>query len=244
MKHPLTHKMQRTLFQGSESEPLHNIFRSLVSSTSSENLEKILIDNDYFPIIGVDEAGRGPLAGPVVACACILPLDCILPGLTDSKKCSPKKRDELYEALIHLPGVEYALSIVSHDEIDRVNILQATMNAMSEAILKLSQKTKCILIDGNKLPNNIPESIPSHAVVKGDMFISSISAASIIAKVTRDRIVDLYDETWPHFEFRRHKGYGTELHVQLLEKYGPLPIHRKTFQPVKGMIEKMPHIGL
>ncbi len=217
------------MYQATVSTP----FQQLINPIPPDQLNRHITEFGYDSIAGVDEAGRGPLAGPVVACACILPKEFTLPGLTDSKKCTPKKRDALYQALTQNSTIHYAVSVLSHEEIDRLNILQATLVAMSQSISLLSYQPSVVLIDGNRIPKNC--AIPTASVIKGDQYVAAISAASIIAKVTRDRIVDSYDELWPHFCFKAHKGYGTKLHFEMLRKYGPLPIHRKSFEPVKSM---------
>ncbi len=180
----------------------------------------------YKYIAGVDEAGRGPLAGPVVAAACILPDKFLLKGLNDSKKIIPKRRKELYEKLINSKDVIYSVGIVDSKTIDAINILQATLQAMKIAVLSLKQKPDILLVDGNQLPTT---SIPSKAIIKGDSISISIAAASIIAKETRDAIMEELHEKWPQYGFSDHKGYGTEKHLEALRKYGPSEIHRKSF---------------
>ena len=183
-------------------------------------------------IAGVDEAGRGPLAGPVVAAAVIMPLGCFLPRVNDSKKLSPKVRAELYD-LIKEQAI--AVSSASADEkiIDRVNIYQATMNCMYEALFSLSRQPQEVLIDAVQL-EQLP--VPSMSIVKGDAKSVSIAAASIIAKVERDRLMDQYDKVYPEYGFAQHKGYGTAEHMAALRKYGPCPIHRRSFEPVRSMV--------
>ncbi|MGX8698648.1 MAG: ribonuclease HII [bacterium] len=174
---------------------------------------------------GVDEAGRGPLAGPVCAAAVILPQDCPLPGLNDSKKLSEKKREALY-ALIVEKALSYGIAFASPEEIDEVNILNATYLAMNRAIEKLSAPVSLALIDGNRA-----EGIHvSHlTVVGGDGKCASIAAASILAKVTRDRWMLELDKEYPQYAFAQHKGYGTRLHYERLREYGPSPVHRRSF---------------
>lgn len=176
-------------------------------------------------IAGVDEAGRGPLAGPVVAASCIIPQGILFPGIDDSKKLTRKQREELYQHLTSHPKVIYGLGTVSHEVIDQINILQATIKAMLQAIAELSITPDLLLVDGMKLPS----SIPSKKIVKGDSLSQSIAAASIIAKETRDRIMEEYDREWPEYGFKDHKGYGTEKHRAALKKHGPCKIHRLSF---------------
>lgn len=184
-------------------------------------------------VAGVDEAGRGPLAGPVVVAAVILPFGIFLPGLNDSKKVAPKKREQLYEEILE-KAVAVRVSIVDEKTIDRVNIYQATMNGMYESILNLDPKPDKVLIDAVELAK-LP--MPSLSIIKGDAKSASIAAASIIAKVTRDRMMLKYDAEYPQYGFAQHKGYGTAQHIEALEKYGPCPIHRKSFEPVRSMTE-------
>lgn len=176
---------------------------------------------------GIDEAGRGPLAGPVVAAAVIIPEGEIpLPGLNDSKQLSAAEREELYVEIT--TRYHFGIGVIPHDVIDQINILQATFQAMREAISKLPKTPDLCLIDGNK---TIPKlGIKQKAIVKGDASEPVISAASIIAKVTRDRMMYTYHMLYPEYKFAEHKGYGTAEHVALLEKLGPSPIHRKSFK--------------
>jgi len=176
-------------------------------------------------IAGVDEAGRGPLGGPVVAGAVILKKGDMIEGLNDSKKISPKKRDKLYEE-IREKAVAYSVGIVDNETIDEINILQATRLAMKKAIEGLNIKPDYLLIDAEK---NIDTQIPLSGIIKGDSLSISIAAASIIAKVTRDRMIEEMDEKYPEYEFAKHKGYGTALHIQKIKENGICPIHRKTF---------------
>jgi ribonuclease HII len=183
----------------------------------------------YQVIAGVDEAGRGPLAGPVVAAACILPSKNTFVGVDDSKKLTPIQRRTLFEALISDQDVIYGIGIISAEEIDEINIYQATIRAMMQAISALTMSPDLLLVDGMPL---IHTSIPSQKVIRGDSKSLSIAAASIIAKETRDRLMAEFHGTWPMYGFDRHKGYGTPMHLQALEKYGPSPIHRRTFARV------------
>ncbi len=178
-------------------------------------------------IAGVDEAGRGPLAGPVVAAAVILSDDTI-EGLRDSKKLSAKKREALYQEISE-KAISVGIGIVSEKEIDKINILAATQKAMQMALGRLNRRPTSALIDGYKLPNQV---IPNKGVIKGDSKIESIMAASIIAKVTRDKIMLEYDKIFHEYGFSKHKGYGTKQHMEALSNYKATPIHRKSFKPV------------
>lgn len=192
--------------------------------------EKELYKKNITLIAGVDEVGRGPLCGPVVACACILPVNYQLKGLTDSKKISERKREELYEILIK-DAISYGIGIVDAQIIDEINIYEATKVAMINAINNLSIKPEHILIDAMKL--NID--IPSTSIIKGDLYSLSISAASVIAKVTRDRMMIELDKKYPQYGFKNHKGYGTKAHLEALKKYGVLDFYRKTYKPVSEL---------
>jgi len=177
---------------------------------------------------GVDEAGRGPLAGPVVAAAVILPKECEINGLNDSKKLSTQKREFLFDQIIRL-AVSIGVGIVEPGEIDRINILRAALLAMEGAVKKLNPKPDFLLIDGNIRTSLL---IPQQAVIGGDSTCNSIAAASIIAKVARDLIMDDYHNIHPEYNFKKHKGYPTKEHYEALRKFGPCPIHRKTFKGV------------
>lgn len=181
-------------------------------------------------ICGVDEAGAGPLAGPVYAAAVILPRELDLPGLNDSKKLTPKRREALYD-LITAQAVSYSIASVSAEEIDEMDILNARMLAMNRAIQGLSQPPDLCLIDGNRDHGSaVAITAPHLCIVGGDGKSASIAAASILAKVSRDRYVSTeLDAAYPQYQFARHKGYGTKLHYELLDQYGPCPAHRKTF---------------
>lgn len=176
-------------------------------------------------VCGVDEAGRGPLAGPVCAAAVILPPGLEIPGLNDSKKLTDKKRRELYDIMIE-QAVSYGIAFASEQEIDEINILQATFLAMERAMQKLSPQPELALIDGNRTKDF---GLPVRTIVKGDSLSASIAAASILAKVTRDRLMEEYDAQYPQYGFAVHKGYGTTRHYETLREFGPSPIHRKTF---------------
>ncbi len=187
--------------------------------------EKALRDDGYISVCGVDEAGRGPLAGPVVAAACILPIDCHIEGLNDSKKLSEKKRDMLFDE-IKEKAIAYSIASASNEEIDQINILNATMLAMARAINGLPIPADFALVDGNCV-RNFP--VPAATLVKGDAKCPSIAAASILAKVTRDRLCMEMDEEYPEYNFKKHKGYPTKEHRDLVIKHGPCPLHRLTF---------------
>ena len=188
-------------------------------------IEKQKIENGYRYVCGIDEAGRGPLCGPVVAAACILPIDVDIPKLNDSKKLSPKVRLELFE-LIKEKAIAYSIGYGDVEEIDRINILEATLLAMRRAVEGLDIKPDYLLVDGNIFRDF---SIQGESVIKGDAVSSSIAAASILAKVTRDLLCDELDALYPKYGIKNHKGYGTKVHIEALKKYGPTPIHRKQF---------------
>ena len=205
---------------------------------SSIPSEPSLFDEDYEALrfegllAGVDEAGRGPLAGPVCAAAVILDPKRPIEGLADSKKLSAKKREAL-APLIRERALAWAIAWAEPEEIDRVNILRATMNAMRRAVEGLQVAPDCVWVDGNRLPD-LP--YPAEAIVKGDAKVPAISAASILAKTARDAKMREYAEQYPEYGFARHAGYGTKEHVAALEQFGPTPIHRKTFEPVKSLL--------
>ena len=179
----------------------------------------------YSCICGIDEVGRGPLAGPVVAGAVILPKDCDILYLNDSKQLSEKKREELYDVIME-KAVSTGLGFVSPERIDQINILQATYEAMREAIAKLSPQPDLLLNDAVTIPKVAIRQVP---IIKGDAKSISIAAASIIAKVTRDRLMVQYDSVFPEYGFASNKGYGAAAHIEALRKYGPTPIHRRSF---------------
>ena len=187
--------------------------------------ENKALDQGFEIICGIDEAGRGPLAGPVYAAAVILPKSHIIEGVNDSKKLSEKKREQLFDKILD-ECVSYGIGIADEKEIDEINILQATFLAMRRAVDNLSVKPDIALIDGNKKPGL---DIEQWDIVKGDSKSASISAASILAKVSRDRYMLEMAERYPQYQFEKHKGYGTKLHYEMLEKYGASPIHRKSF---------------
>lgn len=179
----------------------------------------------YKMIAGVDEAGRGPLAGSVCAAAVILPPDAVIDGINDSKKLSEKKREELFEK-IKAAAVAYSVCMIDEETIDRVNILNATYMAMNGAVSRLSPGADFVLIDGNGIKGM---STPNKTIIKGDAKSISIAAASILAKVSRDRYICSLAKEYPEYGFEKHKGYGTKAHIEAILKYGPSPIHRKSF---------------
>ncbi|NLJ88163.1 MAG: ribonuclease HII [Epulopiscium sp.] len=188
-------------------------------------------ENNYYNkgleyIAGVDEAGRGPLAGPVVAAAVILPKDAVILGINDSKKLSLIKREELFE-IINKEALSISIGIIDPQTIDRINILQATFKAMRKAIDGLSIRPDMILVDGNNSITDI--SIPQKKIIKGDQKSISIAAAAIVAKVTRDRLMDEFHKLYNDYGFNKHKGYGTKEHIEAIKKYGLCPIHRLSF---------------
>lgn len=187
--------------------------------------ENQAISNGYEIVCGVDEAGRGPLAGPVYAAAVILPKGHIIEGVNDSKKLTEKKREALFDK-VKDEALAYSIGTASPQEIDEINILQATFLAMKRAVEGLIIKPEYAMIDGNKKPNL---DIPMETIVKGDGKSASIAAASILAKVARDRYMVEMAEKYPQYQFEKHKGYGTKLHYEMLDKFGPSEIHRQSF---------------
>lgn len=188
--------------------------------------EKAAVNSGFSCICGVDEAGRGPLAGPVCAAAVILPEGAVIAGLDDSKKLTEKKREKLYD-IIKTTAVAYSVAYGTLEEIETVNILEATYLAMNRAIEGLNIKPDFALIDGNRVPRGIK--IPCETIVKGDSKSMSVAAASVLAKVTRDRLMLEYDKKYPKYNFKKHKGYGTKEHTKLIKQYGPCEIHRLSF---------------
>ena len=196
------------------------------------------IDKSYFKegynyICGIDEAGRGPLAGPVVVAAVIMPKDSMIEGVNDSKKVSEKKREKLYELIIE-EAISYSVGIVDQNEIDRINILNATKAGLTEAVRTLKVKPELILVDA--LTNIDTCGVPYQSIIKGDAKSYSIAAASIIAKVARDRIMREWDKVYPQYGFEKHKGYGTAAHISAIKENGLCPLHRLSF--VKNIINK------
>ena len=197
-----------------------------MSEATIQPFERFLHQQGFQHVAGVDEAGRGALAGPVVAAAVVLPFNYRIPGLTDSKKLTPKQRDDLF-IQIQKTAVTIGVGCVDNEEIDRVNILQATMLAMRQAIERTCPSPDYLLVDGTQLPSI---SIYAKAIPKGDTLYQSISAASVIAKVKRDRFMIELDKVYPHYGFERHKGYGTRQHRQAISEFGTSQIHRRSFK--------------
>ena len=196
--------------------------------------ENRLLDDGYELICGIDEAGRGSLAGPCVVASCILPPFLRIDGINDSKQLSPKKREELYKIIIK-KAIAYKVIFVHEKEIDEINIYQATKRGMIDAVNKLKVKPDYVLIDA--MPVNQIE-IPHESIIHGDALSASIAAASIIAKVERDRFMDKMDIKYPNYGFKHNKGYGTKTHMEAIEKFGPCGIHRKTYEPVSSYLLK------
>lgn len=187
--------------------------------------EKEVAARGFCAVCGIDEAGRGPLAGPVYAAAVILPPDCVIEGLNDSKKLTEARREKLFDVIVE-KAVAYGIGSADEKEIDSLNILQATYLAMRRAVEALPVPCDYAMVDGNRMP---PLPVPGETIVKGDAKSASIAAASILAKVSRDRVMMQYHEQYPAYGFNAHKGYGTRTHYAALEAYGPCPIHRLTF---------------
>lgn len=204
-----------------------------MNQTVAQQMQDML-DQDAL-VAGVDEAGRGPLAGPLAVAAVILNPAWPIAGLDDSKKLSEKKREALYPQIIE-HALAYCIVLIEREEIDRINIFQATMAGMSRAVAGLSPAAQTALIDGNQLPKDLP--CPGRAIIGGDALEPAIGAASILAKVTRDRLLVAMDATYPGYGFAKHKGYGTAQHLQALQRLGPCPQHRHSFAPVRQMLEQ------
>ena len=205
------------------------------SEIDNKKYEKELYNKGYKLIAGVDEVGRGPLVGPVVVACVILPKDFFLEGLTDSKKKKKKKREQFYDIIME-QAISVSIGIKDENVIDEVNIYEATKLAMYEAIENSKVKPDYVLIDAMKLENL---DVPSLSIIKGDLKSISISAASVIAKVTRDRMMYELDKLYPMYNFKKNKGYPTKEHVIAIEKYGILKQHRKTFKPVSNYLNIM-----
>lgn len=197
--------------------------------TNLRFFESVLYDNGFEFIAGVDEAGRGCLAGPVVAASVILPEGCSIPGLNDSKQLTSKERDCFYDIIVK-EAVSWSVALASPKEIDETNILRASLEAMKRAILQLSNMPSFLLVDGQQ---SVDLSIPQKLLIKGDARSLSVAAASVIAKVSRDRLMVQYEKEYPNFSFSIHKGYGTTLHMDEIARHGPTPIHRMSFEPLK-----------
>ena len=191
-----------------------------------KEIEKDLYDKGFKNICGIDEAGRGPLAGPVVVAGVIMPQDSMIEGINDSKKVSEKKREKLYDLIIE-EAISYSVAIIGHDVIDDINILNATKSGVTKVVDELDLKPDLIIVDA--LTHINTRGIPYEPIIKGDAKCYNIAAASILAKVTRDRIMREWDEVYPQYGFISHKGYGTAKHIAAIKEYGLCPIHRKTF---------------
>ena len=194
--------------------------------TNLKLIEKDLYKKGFKNICGIDEAGRGPLAGPVVVAGVIMPEDSMIEGVNDSKKVSEKKREKLYDLILE-EAISYSVAIIGHDVIDDINILNATKRGVTEVVEGLDIKPDLIIIDALEHINT--KGIPYESIIKGDAKCYNIAAASIIKKVTRDRIMRKYDEIYPQYGFINHKGYGTAKHISAIKEYGLCPIHRKSF---------------
>ncbi len=201
--------------------------------------EEKLYDEGFHLICGVDEAGRGPLAGPLVVAACILPPFLRIEGINDSKQLSAKKRKELYKVIVK-NALAYKIVFVTEEDVDSLNIYQATKKGMLMAIAGLKHKPDYALIDAMPLGEL---EIPHNSIIHGDARCASVAAASILAKVTRDEYMEKMDIKYPYYGFKKHKGYGTKAHMQALEKYGPCKIHRKSFAPVSKFYSKQMSIS-
>lgn len=200
--------------------------KELERLTKLKEIEKDLYDKGFKNICGIDEAGRGPLAGPVVVAGVIMPQDSMIEGINDSKKVSEKKREKLYDLIIE-EAISYSVAIIGHDVIDDINILNATKSGVTKVVDELDLKPDLIIVDA--LTHINTRGIPYEPIIKGDAKCYNIAAASILAKVTRDRIMREWDEVYPQYGFISHKGYGTAKHIDAIKKYGLCPIHRKTF---------------
>ena len=191
-----------------------------------KQIEKELYEKGFEKICGIDEAGRGPLAGPVVVAGVIMPKDSMIEGINDSKKVSEKKREKLYDLIIE-EAISYSVAIIGQDVIDEINILNATKQGLTAVVEGLDIKPNLILVDA--LTHIDTKGIPYDSIIKGDAKCYNIAAASILAKVTRDRIMRQWDEIYPQYGFSGHKGYGTAKHIQAIKEYGLCPIHRRSF---------------
>ena len=200
--------------------------KELERLTKLKEIENEIYNSGIETICGIDEAGRGPLAGPVVVAAVIMPKDSMIEGVNDSKKVSEKKRETLYEQIIN-EAIAYGVGIIDQKEIDKINILNATKKGLTTAIKELKVKPQRILVDA--LTGIDTLGIPYTSIIKGDAKAYSIAAASIIAKVTRDRIMREWDEIYPEYGFEKHKGYGTKMHIDAIKEYGLCPLHRLSF---------------
>jgi ribonuclease HII len=217
-------------------EPYPNRTADLFSNELERDplfFERSTREAGYRCIAGLDEAGRGPLAGPVVAAAVVLPDGLLIPGLTDSKQVPEQERERLFE-VIRMKAVCYGIGMVDEQTIDRVNILQATIIAMERALQTLNPQPDYLLLDAISLPR---VSLPQKPIIKGDCRSHTIAAASILAKVARDRMMQELHKIYPHYNFQKHKGYGTKEHLLLLREHGPCDAHRRTFSPVARLLK-------
>ena len=196
------------------------------------SIEQSLHEKGYTYVCGIDEAGRGPLCGPVFAAACILPDGLFIEGLNDSKKLTEKKREKLFDIICE-KAISYGIAFATNEEIDEINILNASQLAMRRAVAMLSPTPDLVLVDGNIARDFEMDAQP---IIKGDALSMSIAAASILAKVTRDRYCEEMDKAYPEYHFAQHKGYPTKEHMDLVRALGPCPIHRKTFEPVRSIL--------
>ena len=200
--------------------------KELIRLTQLKEIEKDLHQKGFKNICGIDEAGRGPLAGPVVVASVIMPQNSMIEGVNDSKKVSEKKRELLYDKIIE-EAISYSVAIIGHDVIDDINILNATKQGVTSVVKGLNVRPDLIIIDA--LEHIDTNGVPYESIIKGDAKCYSIAAASILAKVTRDRIMREWDEVYPQYGFINHKGYGTAKHIQAIKEYGLCPIHRRSF---------------
>ncbi len=207
--------------------------KELERLTKLKEIEKDLYEKGFQKIAGIDEAGRGPLAGPVVVAGVIMPQDSMIEGVNDSKKVSEKKREKLYDLILE-QAIRYSVAIIGQDVIDEINILNATKQGVTKVVEGLEVKPNLILVDA--LTHIDTKGIPYDSIVKGDAKCYNIAAASIIAKVTRDRIMRQWDEDYPQYGFAQHKGYGTAKHIEAIKEYGLCPIHRRSF--TKNFVER------
>lgn len=207
--------------------------KELERLTKLKEIEKDLYEKGFQKIAGIDEAGRGPLAGPVVVAGVIMPQDSMIEGVNDSKKVSEKKREKLYDLILE-QAISYSVAIIGQDVIDEINILNATKQGVTKVVEGLEVKPNLILVDA--LTHIDTKGIPYDSIVKGDAKCYNIAAASIIAKVTRDRIMRQWDEGYPQYGFAQHKGYGTAKHIEAIKEYGLCPIHRRSF--TKNFVER------
>lgn len=200
--------------------------KELERLTKLKEIEKDLYQKGFQTICGIDEAGRGPLAGPVVVAGVIMPQDSMIEGVNDSKKVSEKKREKLYDLILE-EAISYSVAIIGQDVIDEINILNATKQGVTKVVEELDVKPDLIVVDA--LTHINTKGIPYDSIIKGDAKCYNIAAASIIAKVTRDRIMRQWDEIYPQYGFSGHKGYGTAKHIEAIKEYGLCPIHRRSF---------------